>query len=131
VVRDARSRHVLVNRADNDETDPGDFSTPAVWRGGAITLAVSASGAPALAARVRDDLSPKIDNQHLRMADAMQTLRPLLKSMTTIDESRRREIFRSLVTPQALAVVADEGLVGLKRWLASQYPELRGLRDAG
>jgi hypothetical protein len=79
---------------------------------------------------VRDDLSAKIDNRYLRMADAMQTLRPALLAMTHLDESRRREIFRKLVTPQALTVMSDEGLAGLREWLASHYPELKELRDA-
>src|SRR3954466_13379237 len=57
VVADAQRLGILVCRADGDGEEPGNFSTPAVLRKGAITLAVSAAGAPALAARIRDELA--------------------------------------------------------------------------
>src|SRR5258706_10473453 len=43
VVADARRLGILVSRADVDEGEPGDFSTPAVVRKGAITVAFSAA----------------------------------------------------------------------------------------
>src|SRR2546422_567656 len=46
VVRDARGRGLLVSRADMDESDPGDFITPARFQDGPVIVAISA-GSPA------------------------------------------------------------------------------------
>ena len=46
VVRDANARGVLVNRADASDELPGDFSTPAVHRDGAVHLASQHQGGP-------------------------------------------------------------------------------------
>lgn len=59
VVRDARRLGVLVCNA-SDGTD-SDFQTPAVFRSGPITVAVSTSGqAPSVAAALRDHLAQTI-----------------------------------------------------------------------
>jgi precorrin-2 dehydrogenase/sirohydrochlorin ferrochelatase len=60
VAADARSRRILVNAAD----DPGncDFILPAVVRSGNIVLAASTGGtSPALARRLREDLTAFLD----------------------------------------------------------------------
>ena len=44
MVRDCRARRILVQRADNDDEQPGDFATPAMLRRGAVTV----SGAEAV-----------------------------------------------------------------------------------
>ena len=58
------------------------------------------------------------------MADAMRVLRPLILRQTELPESRRREIFRDLATPDALDVLAFGGVDALRAWLAAQHPEL-------
>src|SRR3712207_8060860 len=57
VVRDARARGVLVSRADAEEGEPADFTTPALFRDGPVTVTVSAGGNPAMAAFARDRTS--------------------------------------------------------------------------
>src|SRR5947207_14906635 len=42
IVQDARARKILVCRADNDDEQPGDFVTPALFRDRPITVTVSA-----------------------------------------------------------------------------------------
>ena len=126
VVREARRRGVLVNRADVDNQQPADFTTPATWRSQAMAITVSAAGSPALAATVRDDLAGKVDPLHLQMAAAMQALRPIIRKTRGLGPKRRHEAFRDLVTPEAMAALAQGGVAGLHEWLKNRYPELRG-----
>jgi len=126
VVRDARARGVVVNRADADEAvaDAGDFATPAVHRGGGgLVMTVSAGGSPALATRVRDELAQRLDPRWPQLAEAMQTLRPLVLA-SGLDAARRHAAFRDLASDEALALVATDGVDGLRRWIGRRYPEL-------
>jgi siroheme synthase-like protein len=123
IVRDAHARGLLVNRADADETEPGDFATPARLHAGAVTVAVAAGGSPALATLIRDGVRERWDERWSRMAGAMQTLRPaVLRS--ELPESRRKEVFRALATPEALATLGDGGMDGLQTWLRKRFPDL-------
>jgi precorrin-2 dehydrogenase/sirohydrochlorin ferrochelatase len=122
IVRDARNRSIPVCRADLDETDPGDFSTPAMHVQGDLVITVSA-GSPALSALIRNRLESAIDPAWAQMARAMQELRPRVKSLG-IPVENRRQIFRDLATDAAIDVLRKGGLDGLKLWLASRYPEL-------
>ncbi|RMH44519.1 MAG: hypothetical protein D6689_02175 [Deltaproteobacteria bacterium] len=60
IAADARRRGVLVYA--EDRPDLSDLAMPAVARRGAVAVAVSTDGvAPALAARLRDDLQTQLD----------------------------------------------------------------------
>lgn len=121
VVRDARAMNVLVNRADDGD---GDFIVPAVLREGqALTIAVSAGGAPALAARVRDEIEHMLDDRWAKLADATRALRPLIIK-TIADPQRRRAVLHDLATEDA-ARAADHSEMALRRWLEARYPELQ------
>ena len=122
VVRDARSRNLLVNRADRDDQEPGDFATPAVLRRGAVTVAVSA-GSPALSAAIRDALAGQFDPRWEQMADAMRDLRPLIQS-APLDAVTRRAVFHELAGPEAFEILARDGFDALRRWLVERHPEL-------
>jgi precorrin-2 dehydrogenase/sirohydrochlorin ferrochelatase len=124
VLHDARSRGIFANRADADETDPGDFATPARLHEGAVTVTVSAGGSPALAALIRNGIAAGWDARWSQMADAMQTLRPEILAKQAVSETRRRDAFRALATPDALDVVSRAGVDGLRTWLAERFPEL-------
>jgi precorrin-2 dehydrogenase/sirohydrochlorin ferrochelatase len=113
VVADARALGILVCRADAGES--GDFSTPAKFQSGSITVTVSA-GSAALSAMVRDELEARFDPAWSAMADAMKQLRPIIKS-AGIEAYDRAEIFRRLATPQAMVVLRDKGIDGLKDWI--------------
>jgi siroheme synthase-like protein len=130
VVRDARAMGVLVARADSvDDYDDeaGDFSTPARFEAGAVIVAVSAAGSPALAARIRDGLGDRFDPGWAKMADAMLTLRPLIRHSPRLDAGRRATVFRDLASPEALAAAVAGGRRGVVEWLSRRYPELRDL----
>jgi precorrin-2 dehydrogenase/sirohydrochlorin ferrochelatase len=122
VVRDAAARHLLVSRADRDDEEPGDFIVPAKLQRGGVSIAVSA-GSPALSALIRDRLQTLFDPRWEQMAEAMASLRPLIKS-ARIDIAGRSRIFRELASEEALNVLADGGLPGLRAWLADRHPEL-------
>jgi siroheme synthase-like protein len=122
VVRDARSRGVLVSRADADDQDPGDFTVPAKWRSGPATLAVSAGGSPALAAMVRDRLSEQWDPRWTRMAEVMAWVRPRLRDAATIAPTLRREILRDLASDEAIEVLGTGGVKELVDWVIRRHP---------
>jgi len=120
IVRDANARGLLVNRADTSDDLPGDFSTPAIHRDGAVTVAVSAAGSPVLAAKLRDQIAPALDRNLLMMADAMRELRPIVLARTELTEPQRRELFRMLGSDEAIAVLRERGLGALTDWIFQQ-----------
>lgn len=124
VVLEARRRGVLVNRADGDDANPGDFSTPAMARQGAIVVTVSAAGSPALAALVRDGIASRFDPRWRAMAEAMGRLRPMILA-SGMSAEQRREAFMALATEEALDVLAKGGRDGLGRWLMERFEGLR------
>jgi len=124
VVREARRRGILVNRADSDDDEPGDFTTPALARHGPVVVTVSTAGAPALAAMIRDSLSGQVDPQWCKMAEAMQILRPKILTADHLRPDERRDAFRSLATPSALATLANGGIDLLWESLVLRFPRL-------
>jgi precorrin-2 dehydrogenase/sirohydrochlorin ferrochelatase len=123
VVHDARARGIWVNRADADDAQPGDFTVPARLREGTVTVTVSAGGSPALAAAIRDGLAARWDPRWTAMAEAMQTLRPMVLSANLIG-SRRSEILRELASDEALDVLKSGGADRLTQWLRERHPDL-------
>ena len=121
VVRDAHARGILVNRADPDEDEPGDFSTPAKLQRGDVAVMVSAAS-PALAAMIRDGIAGRFDPRWERMAAAMRELRPMIRSAVG-DIAARRKMFRELATDEALSILHADGVEGLRRWLRGRHPE--------
>jgi precorrin-2 dehydrogenase/sirohydrochlorin ferrochelatase len=123
VVQDAHDRNLWVNRADGDDEEPGDFAVPAKLRRGQVVITVSA-GSPALSAMVRDRIAEMFDSHWEQMADAMQELRPKIKS-TGLQIEQRRRIFRELASAEAMAILGDRGADGLREWLLARHPELK------
>jgi siroheme synthase-like protein len=123
VVRDARRRGIIVNRADGDESDPGDFSTPAKFQDGPVIVAVSA-GSAALAAAVRDRIARTLDRRFAEMAGAMQSLRPEIKA-SKLSPARRADVFRALAGDEAMAALSSGGIESLRAWLLRLYPEIK------
>jgi len=118
IVRDAQVKGIWVNRADGSDEVPGDFSTPAKFDAGSITVTVSA-GSAALAATIRDGLRARFDPGWVLMADAMQALRPEIKS-GNLDAAQRAALFRALATPEAIDVLRKEGIEGLRDWVSQR-----------
>jgi siroheme synthase-like protein len=115
VVAEARDRKILVCRADSSDEMSGDFSTPAMFSSGAVTITVSAQS-PALAAVIRDSLQDSFDSRWAAMADAMQILRPIIKSSGKT-ASQRAVLFRALATPAARQILMEGGTDALKNWI--------------
>jgi siroheme synthase-like protein len=124
VVRDARARGIWVNRADADDAEPGDFTVPARMRQGRVTVTVSAGAAPALAAAIRDGLAARWDPRWTGMAEAMQTLRPMVLYAKGLSPDRRGDILRDLVTEEAMEALSKGGVAGLTGWLTSRHADL-------
>jgi siroheme synthase-like protein len=122
IVRDARARKILVCRADNDDEEPGDFLTPALFRDGPVTVTVSAQS-PALSVLIRDELARSWQSGWSKMAIAMQTLRPELRDRG-ISIEQRKVIFRKLASPQAIELLELQGMAALRKWLAERHPEI-------
>jgi siroheme synthase-like protein len=124
VVRDARARSILVSRADalDDDAQRGDFITPARFNESGVIVSVAA-GSPALGVLIRNGLAQRWDRRWSQMADAMRILRPMILKLKDVGAHGRRRVFRELATPEALEVLAAEGVDGLKAWLARRFPE--------
>lgn len=73
VARDARGRGRLVLVVDAPEE--GNCITPAVHRAGPLLVAVSASGLPAAAARVRDEIAARFDERYAAAVAELRSLR--------------------------------------------------------
>lgn len=125
VVSDARARGVLVCRSDAvDEDDRGDFTTPVEYRNGGVVIAVS-SGSPTLSAQIVLHINAHWDARLSRMADALRVMRPEVGGRSDITPARRAEIHLAMTTDAAFETFDLEGLDGLRRWLAGQFPELK------
>ena len=73
---DAHSRGKLVNIT--DFPDEGNFHTMALHRSGDVTIAVTASGVPGAAARIRDAIAERFDERYGRAVSALRGLRSRL-----------------------------------------------------
>jgi precorrin-2 dehydrogenase/sirohydrochlorin ferrochelatase len=123
VVRDAHQIGALACRADVDETGEGaDFATPAMLRDGPLLITVSSGGSPALSGMIRDRISAAIDPRWVQLAEAMQTLRPMIRQK--VPASQRREIFRTLCSDEAIAQLSSGGVNQLRSWLSEKYPHI-------
>lgn len=128
VVAAARRQGALVNRADSgDGEGPGDFTVPACWRTEGLTIAVSAEGNPALAARLRDQIAQRIEPLEIEMAHLLRALRPAIQALPSLDTRQRQEIFRDLAGDGAFAALHEAGPAGLRDWLVGRYPVLQAL----
>lgn len=121
VVEDARAIGALATRADpaDDGAARGDFVTPAMFKEGPVSVTVSA-GSAALSAAIRTGLRESFDPRWRKMAEAMTTLRPLLRDRADLTPAMRASAFRRLATEAALTVLARDGLPGLEAWIHSQ-----------
>jgi siroheme synthase (precorrin-2 oxidase/ferrochelatase) len=93
-----------------------------------VVVTVSTGGSPALAAKIRDAIEKSIDPCWIAMAQAMQTLRPKIRSISSLAPSRRKEIFRRLASDQAIETLNATGMDGLLRWLRESFEELKQIR---
>lgn len=124
IVELCQARGVLVNRADRDERRPGTFTVPAVHRAGPVTVAVSASGSPRLAAVIRDEIAQALDDNWAVMGEAALDVREKIVALIDLPQARRAQMLRTLVAPEAVEAFRRRGRDGLARYMAEQFPEL-------
>jgi len=126
VVREAHRRRVRINRADGSDQYYGDFTVPAMLRRGAITVAVSTDGSPALAATVRDHLAAALSPRWTELATLLPVVRGLIMS-ANLPANRRAEIFRDLASEAAAAALAADRAPGFWKWAQQRHAELVNL----
>jgi len=91
VVADARARGILVSSASDPRS--GDFTVPAVWRSGPITLTVATGGAsPALATTLRDRAAAAIGPEAATLAQILLDLRAEVLNRVADPLLRRRTL---------------------------------------
>jgi siroheme synthase-like protein len=123
VVEDSRKIGVWVCSA--TESESGDFTLPALWRSGPLTLTLSTSGAsPALAASLRDRAVEALGPSAAGFAAILLKLRPVVLAQVD-DPAKRAEIFRDWGDPRWLALYEKEGVETVEEQLKRRLdPEL-------
>jgi len=129
VVNEARRLGALVCRVDHDEDGEADFSNPAVTRSGALTVSVAASGSPALAASVRDQLATAIDKAWAELANCLQKLRPLVLDHPALDARHRQAVFRDLSGEEAMQTMRSGGALALCQWICQKHRSLKTIES--
>ena len=115
VAADARSVGALVNVA--DEGDECDFFAPAVVCRGDVVVAVGTGGAaPALAARIKQQIDEALPERLAEFAAALADLRHRLKAGKT-PAKRRCEIMAELAGEESYQEFLDRGPQALKERL--------------
>jgi precorrin-2 dehydrogenase/sirohydrochlorin ferrochelatase len=116
VKEDCRKRGILCTVADGEDTPDNDFVTPAVLRRGHLLVTVSAAGAPAVAAAVRDEVAQRLDTRWPALVGAMRKIRPLVRARKDLSQAQRAEILRLLASPRALALAPLHDPEWLLEW---------------
>jgi siroheme synthase-like protein len=121
VVADARRAGILVGSA----SDPaaGDFTVPAVWRDGPLTLTVATAGAsPALAAALRDRAARALGPAAAGLAAICADLRPEVRARLDSPAARRR-LLADWADPRWLDVWLGEGPEAVREALVGRLDE--------
>ncbi len=125
IVLECRRRGILVNRADVDDETSGDFTTPALMRKGELLVTVSAGGSAALASRVRDEIENGLDEQWVALAEALASVRPMMRRQKQLTQCQRAGILREIAGETGRDIVAREGAEGILRWIENRIAEIR------
>lgn len=121
VVTDARAAGIWVCSA--SEPAEGDFSIPAVWREGLLTLTVSTSGtSPGLATLIRDRAASAIQTSAPGLLALLAELRPQVVTRIA-DPELRRELFTDWADARWLTAWDDEGPDAVRRELIARLEE--------
>jgi siroheme synthase-like protein len=123
VVADARRRRIWVCSA----TDPGagDFTVPAVWREGPLTLTVATGGAsPALAVALRDRAVQALGPAAAGLAALLAELRGTVRTrLATAPPAARRRLLASWADPRWLELWTRTGPEAVRQALVRTLDE--------
>jgi precorrin-2 dehydrogenase/sirohydrochlorin ferrochelatase len=115
VVADARQAGIWVSSASGP--DAGDFTVPAIWREGPLTVTVSTQGAsPALAALFRDRIAAALGPAAASYAALLAELRPLVLARLDDPDARHR-LLTTWADPHWLDRWTQEGPNAVRRAL--------------
>ncbi|MBI9019262.1 MAG: bifunctional precorrin-2 dehydrogenase/sirohydrochlorin ferrochelatase [Phycisphaerae bacterium] len=104
IAGDAEKKHILCNIVDC--TELCSFQVPSVVRNGLLQVAVSTSGAsPALAKKIRKELTEKYGSAYDELLGIMQSLRKRLKSEYPDDQPLRAAIMEDVVNSEILELI--------------------------
>ncbi len=98
-----KEKDILVNIADNpiDST----FHVPSVLRRGDLSITVSTNGkSPALAAKIKKDLSKQYGDEYIEYIELLGELRQKILSEVE-DSDRRKKIFQDIVESDLLELI--------------------------
>ncbi|MFH1097576.1 MAG: bifunctional precorrin-2 dehydrogenase/sirohydrochlorin ferrochelatase, partial [Candidatus Desantisbacteria bacterium] len=99
---EARDKGMLVNMVDSAEDST--FILPAVLNRGSLSIAVSTEGkSPALAKKIRDDLTGMFGKEYIGFVELLGNLRQIVK--TTFDQPKRHIIWNKLLTSELLELL--------------------------
>jgi precorrin-2 dehydrogenase/sirohydrochlorin ferrochelatase len=118
IFRDAEARHMLVNVVDVPPLC--NFILPAIVRTGPLAIAISTAGAsPALAKRMKAEVSEQFGAPHARLAEILNELRGWAKDTFPTYE-QRRDFFESIVNgqPDPIALLRDGDEAGVRDLIA-------------
>jgi siroheme synthase-like protein len=104
VAADAKALGRLVNVASAPAA--GNCVTPAVHRAGDVVIAVTASGVPTAAARIRDEIARRVDE---RYASAIQELSSLRRALIDRDQRDRWSSATSVLIDAAFCERVESG----------------------
>ena len=110
--READRVGALVNRT--DAPDRGDLAVMAHDRRGAVTVAVATDGISAkAAATIRDELLVELDQDWVRLLEAVAPFRGLLQERVK-DLGRRRAALMKLADVESVALLKESGVEALR-----------------
>ena len=114
-----------------DEPSRCDFILPSVVQQGALSIAISTGGkSPALAKKLREDLSASFGSEYAKFLDIMGELRELLMA-GGFSNAERKKIFTAIVESDVLRHLREGNSAGVKECLREITPlagELTGYR---
>jgi len=125
----ARQREIPVNIAD----DPGgsDFTLPASFRSGELTVSVATGGgSPALAALVRDEIEKILPGEWAIFLEIAAKLRARLLTSGS-KTAYNQQVLRNLASADLLAKIAGRDVAGIDRLLAEAFGYGYSLSELG
>lgn len=125
----ARERSILVTIA--DDPDASDFTLPATFRRGRLSVAVATSGAsPAVASMVRDDLAKVLAPEWEIFLELARILRSRLLTSNS-KSAYNQQVLQNLVSAGFLQLIQDGDVAGMDRLLEMEFGKGHSLADLG